>query len=735
MKSFLLKLHRYIGLALAPFMVIILVTGMILAFKPILAPSISQQPVAENAAQLVQAVERLNNNNIRINSLELDQDGERFWITGGGVRSQSAYALSDGSFIGTGGMSNDFFQTVKSLHKSFLLDAETLVEWLSYLMAAVIVIGFFILMKPRFRKTLMSWHNALGVWLLPLWLVLPVTGVLMTNMIGGPDVEQFSQNSATIPVMVEHLQETGQLEQLVSITSLKGGRYMMVNLMSDAGLETVQIDADTLVASPVELNTYIPKVLHEGTWAGAFSGWLNFLVAGALLFFTCSGVYSWVVRSQRERNERLAVPVTGGANEVLVAYATQTGTAQGLAKDTVEYLQRHDVKAKISPLASVTAQSMAQFKATLIIASTTGKGDMPEGAKRFINGLLAAANLDATQINYSILALGDSSYAQFCAAGIKLEQSLQKIGAQATQPLVKADADPIPAWSEWIQGVAKSLGFTPSAEVELPRSNDTLVKAKLIERKRLDNPEFSRNEVQMLLFELPNDIDFRGGDLFLVTPPGEQQSRPYSVGSDVLEGNILRLTVSLHQFKDADGLVRNGACSEYLCHDLEVGQTIDAVVRTHSSFHVPEDNQPMILAGTGCGIAPLVGFLPRLAKDRRYTWLFFGNGHEQGDNLYAEEWDKAQQDGVISRIDRVFDNQQRGYIQHQMITHGEEIFQLLQQQGARIFLCGRANTVGRGVEEALLSIAQTHGGMSEEQAQNWLTRLREEERIREDLFG
>ena len=383
MKSFLLKLHRYIGLALAPFMVIILVTGMILAFKPILAPSISQQPVAENAAQLVQAVERLNNNNIRINSLELDQDGERFWITGGGVRSQSAYALSDGSFIGTGGMSNDFFQTVKSLHKSFLLDAETLVEWLSYLMAAVIVIGFFILMKPRFRKTLMSWHNALGVWLLPLWLVLPVTGVLMTIMIGGPDVEQFSQNSATIPVMVEHLQETGQLEQLVSITSLKGGRYMMVNLMSDAGLETVQIDADTLVASPVELNTYIPKVLHEGTWAGAFSGWLNFLVAGALLFFTGSGVYSWVVRSQRERNERLAVPVTGGANEVLVAYATQTGTAQGLAKDTVEYLQRHDVKAKISPLASVTAQSMAQFKATLIIASTTGEGDMPEGAKRY----------------------------------------------------------------------------------------------------------------------------------------------------------------------------------------------------------------------------------------------------------------------------------------------------------------------------------------------------------------
>ena len=90
---------------------------------------------------------------------------------------------------------------------------------------------------------------------------------------------------------------------------------------------------------------------------------------------------------------------------------------------------------------------------------------------------------------------------------------------------------------------------------------------------------------------------------------------------------------------------------------------------------------------------------------------------------------------MISRIDRVFDNQQRGYIQHQMIAHGEEIFQLLQQQGARIFLCGRANTVGRGVEEALLSIAQTHGGMSEEQAQNWLTRLREEERIREDLFG
>ncbi|MBO4330346.1 MAG: hypothetical protein J5820_06895, partial [Rhodocyclaceae bacterium] len=92
--------------------------------------------------------------------------------------------------------------------------------------------------------------------------------------------------------------------------------------------------------------------------------------------------------------------------------------------------------------------------------------------------------------------------------------------------------------------------------------------------------------------------------------------------------------------------------------------------------------------------------------------------------------------GTLSRLDMVFDNEQPGYVQGAMIRHGAELFAWLNTRGALLYACGRASTLGAGVEEALKTIFRTHSGQdSETAAQQWLDTLRQQERLRMDLFG
>ena len=88
---------------------------------------------------------------------------------------------------------------------------------------------------------------------------------------------------------------------------------------------------------------------------------------------------------------------------------------------------------------------------------------------------------------------------------------------------------------------------------------------------------------------------------------------------------------------------------------------------------------------------------------------------------------------IESRVSLI--NENRGFIQDLMIQEGQALYDLLTKEQAIIYLCGRPRTVGQGVENALLFIAQDIGKKSPEQAQEWLDELKRKEQIRADLFG
>ena len=66
----------------------------------------------------------------------------------------------------------------------------------------------------------------------------------------------------------------------------------------------------------------------------------------------------------------------------------------------------------------------------LISTSTYGQGDVPDNARDFVN-LIEDQKPDLSSVRYGLIALGDRTYAEtFCHGGKRIDDLLQKMGAQ-----------------------------------------------------------------------------------------------------------------------------------------------------------------------------------------------------------------------------------------------------------------------------------------------------------------
>ncbi|MBL4828846.1 MAG: FMN-binding protein MioC [Aliivibrio sp.] len=74
----------------------------------------------------------------------------------------------------------------------------------------------------------------------------------------------------------------------------------------------------------------------------------------------------------------------------------------------------------------------------LLIVSTHGAGEYPDNFKPFIEQI-NSKKPDLTAINFTIIAIGDSNYDTYCAAGDQLKLLLEKHGAVQKLGFLKID--------------------------------------------------------------------------------------------------------------------------------------------------------------------------------------------------------------------------------------------------------------------------------------------------------
>lgn len=300
LKSIIFKLHRWIGIGLAPLFLIITLSGAVLALKPMQSPDVSPSESSVSTRQLVDLLASIDPLGEQVEAILIDADSGLVQIRSSdpqiageydpvnGKRSQAA--AEAGSF--------DLFKFAEHLHKELLIGADILVQIASYLMLIIAVSAPF-LAWPILRNSLTGWHRGLGWAFLPLVLMLPLTGVLMSLHIGMPELPRMSQPDSRLSLQ-QALTSAQQDESLGDPEMLRRfhGGSVLLKTHSDEG-ERLLVVTDQAV-TPIDPDSSLVKTLHEGTWAGPWSGAINLLGALTLSLLTLTGSLSWL-RLRRKR--------------------------------------------------------------------------------------------------------------------------------------------------------------------------------------------------------------------------------------------------------------------------------------------------------------------------------------------------------------------------------------------------------------------------------------------------
>ena len=267
--------------------------------------------------------------------------------------------------------------------------------------------------------------------------------------------------------------------------------------------------------------------------------------------------------------------------------------------------------------------------------------------------------------------------------------------------------------------------------------------------------EFAQSEKLASLLELANKdalVEYMWGrelmDLFLEFPQPEMSAqdfvgllrpmppRLYSIASSIsAHPEEVHLTVAVVRY-EGNGRKRKGVCSSYLAE--RVGDTIPCYFHPNKNFKLPEDSStPIIMVGPGTGIAPFRAFIEerKAQGSSGKNWLFFGDRSKNTDYLYGDEWEAYQKDGILNQLDLAWsrDQAEKVYVQHKMLEKKAELWSWL-NDGAVFYVCGDASRMAKDVDLALRSIAQSEGGVSEEDAGSWVKNLQKERRYLKDVY-
>ncbi|MEA1832327.1 flavodoxin domain-containing protein [Methylobacterium durans] len=151
------------------------------------------------------------------------------------------------------------------------------------------------------------------------------------------------------------------------------------------------------------------------------------------------------------------------AEPLAIIYASESGNSEKLAGDVAKLARKSGFKPKVIDFADLDVASLANEKRIVAIVATWGEGEAPARAVRAYNELMGegAPRLDGAE--FGVLALGDTSYAEFCAIGKALDARFEALGAKRVHERADLDLDFDKPAADWIKGALKALSPPPSA--------------------------------------------------------------------------------------------------------------------------------------------------------------------------------------------------------------------------------------------------------------------------------
>ncbi|MGH6726052.1 MAG: diflavin oxidoreductase, partial [Pseudolabrys sp.] len=170
--------------------------------------------------------------------------------------------------------------------------------------------------------------------------------------------------------------------------------------------------------------------------------------------------------------------------------------------------RKNGLKPNLIDMADLDLPALTAAKRLVVIAATWGEGEPPARATRAYNELMAdgAPRLDG--VEFGVLALGDTAYAEFCAIGRKIDERLAGLGAKRVVERVDCDLDFAQPSSTWI-GEALKVLTPPDAprgrviEVDFGKPaaapNTDIVEAEITEHVNLNSSRSNKQTIHLAL--------------------------------------------------------------------------------------------------------------------------------------------------------------------------------------------------------------------------------------------
>ncbi|MHC1478645.1 PepSY domain-containing protein [Frateuria aurantia] len=491
--------------------------------------------------------------------------------------------------------------------------------------------------------------------------------------------------------------------------------------------------------------------IHDGSFFGLPGRVALLLSSLTMPLFTVTGLLLYLGRRrQKQRLRAIALPAPAAGSEAAgpwIIYASQAGHAERLARLTAQAFVELGQQPRLIVLDHWQPWQCKDGQLCLFVVSTYGEGEPPDQGRFFAKShLQAEPGRPLPALEFAVLALGDRLYPDFCAFGRRLDAWLEQSGARRGFPMLALDGEQPEGLRRWQRQLRRwgVGGFDSAAWDEQPWQSWRLVGRECLNPGSAEHPAYSLRLAAPegvaagwlagdLVEILPSDAAARMQiwlDQLSVPVTGEVAAalvdepavngvstseevrleardvpalkpREYSIASIDSQREIHLL---IRQVRHEDG--RLGICSGWLTSGLAVGDEVPLRIRSNPGFHPPPDEMPLILIGSGTGLAGLLAHLrARAAAGIGNNWLLFGERHDGQDAFFGDELEKLLKDGRLQRLDRVYSRDGHGprYVQDRLVIAGTELLEWV-EQGAAIYVCGSLQGMAADVDLCLREI-------------------------------
>jgi sulfite reductase (NADPH) flavoprotein alpha-component len=153
------------------------------------------------------------------------------------------------------------------------------------------------------------------------------------------------------------------------------------------------------------------------------------------------------------------------AEPLTIIYASESGNGERLAADMAKAARKQGFKPSVLDMADLDVAALANMRRVVVIAATWGEGDPPGRAARAYADLMSDKAPRLDNVEFGVLALGDTAYVQFCAVGKAIDERLSALGGKRVADRADLDLDFAEPAARWIEETLRTLAPADRGQV------------------------------------------------------------------------------------------------------------------------------------------------------------------------------------------------------------------------------------------------------------------------------